>query len=421
MARKIFEGIKILDFTQVIAGSYGTTIMGDLGAEVIKVEPPIHGDILRFAGPMYKGESGFFLLNNRNKKSISIDLKKPEGVNLVKRLIPHFDIIAQNYKPGVMDGFGLGYEDVKKIKKDIIYVAVSGYGYNNSYTDKPAYDNIIQAMSGLAAQNGYPEDGRPLRSPLSVADYVAGTYAALGMASAIYHRNRTGEGQFIDVAMYDSLISIMDNSFLIYEFNRERLSQMSPEEKEEDMKRLGLRSSGNRHPGAAPHSFFKTKDGYIAHMSLTNDMWYRLLRVIGREDLIGNPKYEKLDDRKALWKEIDAMVESWTKQHTTDEVIEIFTKNRLPVGKVRTVGEVCEDPQSEERKIFQYVEHPIAGRIRITNIPIKLSETPPEIYAPSPLLGEHNFEVMHRFLGLSEEEVENLTAKGVLYRQEIKK
>lgn len=418
MQNQVFEGVKILDFTQVISGSYATTIMGDMGAEVVKVEPPVHGDTLRFAGPMYKGESGFFLLNNRNKKSISVNLKVPEGLTLVKELIPHFDVITQNFKPGVMDKLGLGYDEVKKLREDIIYVSVSGYGYNNKYSNRPAYDNIIQSETGLAAQNGMPDIGTPLRCPLSISDYVAGIYSALSMATALYHRKNTGKGQSIDIAMYDALISIMDNSFLMCDLMKDQIAEGGPDKKEENLKKMGLRSSGNRHAGAAPHGFYKTSDGYFAHMSLTKEMWHKLLEIIGRSDLIGNPKYEELDNRKLLWREIDGIVEEWSSKHTTNEVIRIFEENRLPIGKVRTVDEVYEDPHSKERGIFQEVEHTVAGKMRITNIPIKFSETPTQIRKSSPLLGEHNYEIFSGLLKYPKERVDELLEKKILYQEE---
>lgn len=417
--KKIFDDIRILDFTQVISGSYATTIMGDLGAEILKVEPPVSGDTLRFAGPMYRGESGFFLLNNRNKKSISINLKAKEGIAIIKDLIPHCDVLTQNFTPGVMDKFGLGYEDARKLRTDLIYVCVSGYGYHNRYSQRPAYDNIIQSEAGLAAQNGLPDHGTPLRSPLSISDYAAGMYSAMAMACALYHRRATGEGQFVDIAMYDSLISMMDNSFLICDLMGDELRKHPTDslEKTEVLQRLGLRSSGNRHPGAAPHGFYRTRDGYIAHMSLTNKMWHKLLTIIGREDLIGNPKYEKLDSRKALWREIDEMVERWSSTVTTEEALQTLQKNELPCGKVRTVDEVYVDAHSRERQIFHEVEHSRAGKMRITNVPIKFSKTPTCIERGSPLLGEHNEEILGGLLGYSKEKIHSLTENKILYTE----
>lgn len=417
MPGQIFAGIRILDFSQVIAGSYGTTIMGDMGAEVIKVEPPVHGDTLRFAGPMHKGESGFFLLNNRNKKSISVDLKAPEGVALILELVPHCDIVTQNFKPGVMDKMGLGYEDLRKIKPDIIYVSVSGYGLGNRYSHRPAYDNIIQGETGLAAQNGPPDSGAPLRSPLSISDYAAGTYSAFAMAAAILHRKNTGKGQHIDIAMYDALISIMDNSFLICDLKGDEIRK-GKDGREAALRRLGLMNSGNRHAGAAPHGFYRTKDGHVAHMSLTNEMWHKLLRIIGREELIGDPTYEQLDGRKALWREIDRMVEAWSTKHTTEEVLNTLNEHRLPCGRVRTVDEAYEDPYSKERGIFAEVEHTKAGKMRITNVPIKFSETPATIKRSSPLLGEHNDDVFMGILGYSRDRVDDLIKRKTLYQAE---
>lgn len=415
---QIFEGIKVLDFTQVIAGSYATTILGDMGAEVVKIEPPGHGDTLRLAGPMYKGESGFFLLNNRNKKSVSLDLKKPESIELIKKLIPQFDIVTQNFKPGVMEKLGLGYEDLKKVKEDIIYVSISGYGLNNAYSNRPAYDNIIQGHAGLMALNGRSDNHIPMRSPLSISDYTVGIYSALAMASAVYHHEKTGEGQFVDLAMYDSLISIMDNSFLIAHLNHQEIERLS-DDREEFLEKIGILRSGNRHPGAAPHGVYKTQDGHIAHMSLTNRMWHALLEIIGREDLIGDPYYEVLDNRKADWKQIDEMIERWSETKTSEEVLRIFQEHKLPCEKIRNVHEVITDPQSDERGIFAEVEHKTAGRIKITNVPIKFSRTPTKIHSPSPLLGEHNREILGGMLGFSDETIDSLVREGVVFEKKV--
>ncbi|MBT3236454.1 MAG: CoA transferase [Bdellovibrionales bacterium] len=418
MNPEVFSGIRVLDFTQVIAGSYATTILGDMGAEIIKVEPPVHGDTLRFAGPMFKGESGFFLLNNRNKKSISVNLKSDKGVALIKELIPHCDIVTQNFKPGVMEKLGLSYQEVKKIKQDIIYVSVSGYGQNNKNSHRPAYDNIIQCETGLASLNGHPGSG-PLRNPLSISDYTAGMYSAFSMAAALIHRQKSGEGQFVDVAMFDTLVSIMDNSFLMCDFFAQELNGISDKEsKEQRMIEMGLLHSGNRHPGAAPHGFYKTKDGSIAHMSLTGGMWNKLLTIIGRPELVDDPKYQQLDDRKRLWREIDQMVEEWTIKRTTSEVMEIFEANKLPVGEAKRVDQVFNSEHVKEREIFHTVEHPTAGAISVTNIPIKFSKTPTKIKNPSPLLGEHNLSVLSELLGHDQEMVESLLDKKVLYQRE---
>ncbi len=413
--KQIFEGIRILDFTQVIAGAYGTTVMGDMGAEVVKVEPPVIGDGLRMGGPMVNGECRYFVLNNRNKKSISINLKTPEGMNIVKSLIPHFDIITENFKPGIMNRLGLGYEDARKLKEDIIYVSVSGFGQNNSYSDKLAYDNIVQAESGIGYLNGREEDGRPLRVPCSISDYTAAIYSAFSMASAIHHREKTGKGQYIDIAMYDALLSIMDNSFIIYQTKKDLLHT------DEDFIKYGLKSNGNRHSGAPVHGFYRTKDGAVGHMLMQNEVWYRLLKLVGREDLIGDPRYEEPDTRKARYKETEEIVEAWTTQHTTAEVIEKFKEYRLAVGPVRTIDQAYENPHNVERGIFHEIEHPIAGKFNITNVPIKFSETPPRIKTPSPILGQHNEQILHDLLGYDEKQIADFTSRGILYQQETRK
>lgn len=412
---QIFDGIRILDFTQVIAGAYSTTVMGDMGAEVVKVEPPVVGDNLRMGGPMVNGESRYFVLNNRNKKSISIDLKTPEGIEIVKSLIPHFDIITENFKPGIMNRLGLGYEDARKIKEDIIYVSVSGFGQKNSYSDKLAYDNIIQAESGLGSLNGREDDGRPLRVPCSISDYTAALYSAFAMASAIHYREKTGKGQYIDIAMYDALVSIMDNSFIIYQTKKDSIHD------EKDMIKYGLKSNGNRHSGAPVHGFYRTKDGAVAHMLLTNQVWHRLLKLVGREDLIGDPRYEEPDTRKARYKETEEIIEAWTTRHTTAEVLEKFKAFRLAAAPVRTLDQAYENPHNVERGVFHEIEHPVGGKFNITNIPIKFSETPTQIKTPSPLLGQHNEQILHDLLGYDEEQIVEFKSKGILYEQEKEK
>ena len=293
-----------------------------------------------------------------------------------------------------MEKLGFGYEDVCKIKPDIIYVAISGYGQKNRYSERPAYDNMVQAETGLASLNGLPKDSIPMRSPLSVSDYSAGLYGAMAISSALYHRKNTGEGQQVDIAMFDSLISFMDNSFLIYQANQDKLIDKVGEEKNQVIKKIGLKNIGNSHSGAAPHSYYKTRDGYIAHMSLTNEMWHKLLTIVGREDLINDQRYATLGKRRGLWQEIDAIIEGWTSKITTAEIIKIFTESRLPCGSIRTIDEVYNDPHCREREIFEDIEHPIGGKVSITNVPIKFSKTPTKIERHSPLLGEHNEEIL---------------------------
>jgi len=400
-----------LDFCQVIAGGYSTTIMADLGAEVVKVEPPGTGDTMRLVGPRIKGESSFFLHKSRNKKSICIDLKKQEGIELIKKLIPHFDAVTENFTPGVMKKLGLGYDEVREIKEDIIYLSVSGYGQNNDYSDRLAYDIMVQAETGLTSLNGLPEQGRPLRSPLSVADYAAATYGALGLASALYHHDRTGKGQYIDVAMYDSLISFMDNTFLICDAFRDDI------EKGADQEQLGLLNTGNRHPDAAPHGIYKTLDGYIAHTQLSNAMWHALLKIIGKKELISDQSYNTLKGRIKHWKKIDMMIEQWTKEHTSDEVVKIFKENKLPVGKIRTVYETFNNAHNEKRGVFTEIEHPVSGKRKVTSIPVKFSETPARVNDPSPSLGEHNYDVFSDILGYTKEQIDKLVEKGILHNK----
>lgn len=410
--QQIFTGIRVLDFCQVIAGSYATTMLGDMGAEIIKVEQPTTGDTLRNIGPMLNGESGFFQLNNRNKKSICIDLKKAEGIGLVKELIVHCDVITENFKPGVMNNFGLSYDEVKKIKPDIIYASVSGYGHNNDYSTRTAYDLIMQAETGLASLNNFPGDAKPQRSPLSVADYGAGSYCAFAISSALFHKKNTGIGQYIDVAMYDSLISYMDNTFVLCESKKEEI------ESGQDLESLGLESTGNRHPETSPHGIYKTSDGHVAHLSLTNIMWEKLLKMMGSEQYVNHSDFKTVQNRRTNWREVDKIVESWTSQHTTEQVLKAFNENKLPVGKVKNISEVFNDPHNDKRQVFHQIDHPVAGKVKITNTPIKFSETPAVIHTAAPSLGEHNEEIFKNILGYSQQKIDELIKKKIVFKPE---
>lgn len=401
----------MLDFCQVIAGSYTTTILGDLGAEIIKVEQPTTGDSLRNIGPMLNGVSGFFQLNNRNKKSICVDLKTSEGINLIRELIVHCDVMTENFKPGIMEKFGMDYDTIKKIKPGIIYASVSGYGHNNDYSSRTAYDLIMQAETGLASLNNFPGDAKPQRSPLSVADYGAGSYCAFAISAALYHKKNTGIGQFIDVAMYDSLISYMDNTFVLCE------SKMEEIKNKKDLESLGLKSTGNRHPETSPHGIYKTMDGYIAHLSLTNQMWEKLMKLMGNEQYIDHPDYKNVQNRRTNWQEVDNIIETWTSKHSTEEVLKAFEEFRLPVGKVKNIDEVFNDKHNDKRGVFHEINHPVAGKLKITNLPIKFSETPACISAAAPSLGEHNYEVFMNILGYTKKQVDDLIEKNVLYTQ----
>lgn len=404
--QQIFKGITILDFCQVIAGSYATTLLADLGAEVIKIEPPKIGDTLRNAGPKINGVSAFFIQVNRNKKSVCIDLKSPKGLEIIKQLIPYVDVIAENFKPGVMDKLGLGYEDVKKIKENIIYLSISGYGHNNNNSQKPAYDIMIQAESGLTSLNGFPEINTPLRSPLSVVDYTTATNASFAISSALYHLKNSGEGQFIDIAMYDSILSIMDNSFLIYESVKNKPNL--------DLIKEGIKSTGNHHPGTSPHGCYKTTDGHIAHTSLTNDMWNKVLKIIDREDLLKNEDFNSPEKRKHNWKEVDLIMEEWTSKQSTTDVLKAFNAEKLPCGKVRDIDEVFNDSHNNEREVFKEINHHIAGKMKITNTPIKFSKTPGQISSNAPELGEHTREVICKYLNFTDYEINQLFSDKIL-------
>jgi crotonobetainyl-CoA:carnitine CoA-transferase CaiB-like acyl-CoA transferase len=412
MTRSMFQGVRVLDLSRVIAGPYCTALLADLGADVVKVESVDHGDPMRASGPTSRGESCFFVVHNRSKRSLALDLKHPEGLRVMRELCPHFDVVVENFRPGVMRALGLDYEAVRALRRDVVYLSISGYGQGNARSGLPAYDNIIQCEAGLAWLNGPPGSGAPQRSPLSISDYAAALYGAFAVSSALFHRGRTGEGQYIDVAMFDTLVSVMDAAFLIADMHRGEID--SATDHTASLEALGLMSLGNRHPGASPHGFFRTTDGHVAHMSLTDAMWRDLLGVLGRDDLVGDARYATLEARKSRWREVDAVIEAWTSTRSTDEVIGVLQARGLPCGRARTVDQVAADPHMAERGVFTPVDHPVAGRVQVPSVPIKFSGAPAAITRPSPLLGEDSSDVLKEILGYSDDDVQRLAAKGVL-------
>lgn len=377
MKPTIFGNLRILDFTQAVSGPFCTSLFSDLGADVVKVESPGHGDMLRLTAPKRNGVSSFFVALNRNKRSLELDLKTAEGRETIRRLLPHFDVIVENFRPGVMASLELDYESVKCIAPRIIYASISGYGQNNSSSRRAAYDLIMQCETGLVSTNGFPDSGTPARVPLSVSDYVAGLYCAFGIAGALVHRMKTGEGQCIDVAMYDSLISIMDNTFMLRQMEGTVLSHM-----------------GNRHPATSPHGIYRTADGFVSHISLTQKMWETLLNIMGRPELGADPRFATINARILHWREVDQLIEDWTSSRPSAEVVETFNRHGLPCGLCRTIETAMENPHNTERGVFTKVDDPLAGEVLVPSLPIRFSRTPAETPRPSPRLGEHTEDVL---------------------------
>ncbi len=394
---KPLSNVKILDLTRVLAGPYSTMLMQELGAEVIKVEMPGRGDDARYFGPFKNNKSAYFISINRGKKSISLNLKSEEGKRIILELVKKVDIITENFRPGTMEKLGLSYDIIKKINPRIIYASTSGFGQTGPDSKKPAYDMLVQAMSGMMSITGW-QDKPPTRVGVSIGDLGAGLYTIIGILSALYQRTITGEGQQVDVAMLDCQLSLLENAIVRHDVNGQ-----SP------------KPGGNQHPTITPFQVFKTKDSYLALAMGNNVMWANFCKAIGREDFLKDDKYsdnlKRTENRDGLLEQIIPIIE----QKNLNEWIEIFEKAKLPYSPVNSIGEVMEHEQVKARNMVVETESKETGKIKVAGNPIKMTNIDEEnIRAKAPEIGEHNSEIYKEMLGLSDNEIEDLKEKGII-------
>ncbi|NVM25515.1 MAG: CoA transferase [Desulfobacterales bacterium] len=394
------EGIKVLDFTQVLSGPFGTMLLGDLGAEIIKVEPPITGDSTRGSGPPFQqGESAYFFCVNRNKKSICVDLKKKEGVEVIRRIVARgCDVVAESFRPGVMDRLGLGYKEMKKIKGDLIYSSLSAFGNKGPYRDRPGFELIVQGLTGLVSITTEP-GGEPAKIQPQIVDLGSGMFQAFSILAALYHKQRTGQGQRVETSLLESTIAIMANLVGIYFMTGE-----VP---------MGL---GTRNPQLMPSQAFKTRDSYMLTVIGGVQLWARFCKALGKPEWITDENLSKNLYRVEYRYEVEKMIEEVTTTKTTEEWIEIFEEHQVPVSPINTIEEMFEDPQVKSLDMVVTINHSKAGKIKLLSPPWKLSETPGGVKLPPPVLGEHTTQVLKE-KGFSLEEIESLKRKGVIFGQ----
>jgi CoA:oxalate CoA-transferase len=392
------RGIRVLDLTWVLAGPFASMILGDLGAEVIKVERPPYGDVARTTGPIVNGESCYFFSINRGKKSVCLDLKAERGRELFLRLVGLSDVLMENFTPGTMDKLGLGYDVLQKHNPRLIYSATSGFGQTGPERLRPALDIVVQGMGGVMSITGEP-DGPPLRPGLSLGDIAAGLYTAIGVLAALHERERSGQGQMIDIAMLDCQVAILENAFIRYFATGELPKPI-----------------GSRHPLATPFQAFPTSDGWIV-LALSwgvENQWELFCATIGRMDLIDDPRFDTPALRTEHHAELEPILNEAMRQKTTSEWLEEFDAIGLPCGPLNNIAQAAEQPQVVARRMLVEVEHPRIGRLKLPDTPVKLSRTPGGIKGPSPALGQDTYEVLSSLLGLSAEEMAELAAAGVI-------
>lgn len=367
------EGIKILDLSRVLAGPFCSMILGDFGAEVIKIENPEGGDDTRAWGPPFlEGESAYFLSVNRNKKSVTVNLKTEEGKKFVWDLVKESDVFLENFRPGTLDKLGFSYEAVAKVNPKMVYASISGYGQTGPEKMRPGYDLVAQGMSGMMELTGSPE-GPPTKVGTSIADLVAGLYCTIGILLALQARQRTGKGQRVDVSLLDGQISLLTYQAGIY-----FASGKVP------------RRRGNQHPTICPYETFHAKDGYINLAVGSEKLWAKFCEVIGKPELKNDPKFatnkNRVENHDALFPILDKMIG----KKPVNYWLELFDKSGIPAGPILPVDKVFQHPQVIAREMVSEVLHKKIGKMKLIGIPIKLSETPGSIRLPPPLLGEHN-------------------------------
>lgn len=396
MQRLPLSGVRVVDLTRVMAGPYCTMLLGDLGAEVIKIERPGVGDDTRAWGPPFiNGISAYYLSVNRNKRSITLDLKQSAGQEVFWRLVDRADVVVENFSPGTVERLGIDYESVKGRRPDIVYCSISGFGQTGPSKDRTAYDLIVQGMSGLMSVTGFP-DGEPVRFGVPIADIAAGMFAALAILAALYHRAQTGEGQYIDTSMLGGQVALLTYQAGIYFATGDV-----------------PRRTGNAHPIVAPYQTFRTADGHVNIAAGNDAMFTRLCRALGLEELTEDSRFATNAGRITHLTELVERIEDRTTTRPTAEIVALLDEAQVPCGPIYTVPEVFADPQVQHLELHQRVPHPTLGVVDQTGFPWRFSRTPAMIRRHPPLLGEHTEEVLQE-LGYSPEDIAHLRALAAI-------
>lgn len=397
---KALDDVRVLDLTHFYNGPYAALVLGFFGAQVIKIEPPEIGERARtiFPIPGVENESYPFVMLNSNKQGVTLNLKAPRGQELFKQLVKDADVVVENFAVGVMDRLGLGWDILKQINPRLVYATSTGYGQTGPYSTYPAFDPIVQAMSGLMSATGSP-DSPPTKAGAPIMDILGGIHFATGIILALRHRDRTGEGVLMETSLYESAIGPVASLIAAY------LGQGETYER-----------AGNSAPGHifSPYNCYPTQDGYVLLLTVDNQRWRALCTLMEREELSNDPKFATTAARSTHWEEIDAIVSAWTKQNTKQDIMERCSAVGLTCGVVKEVAELLSDPHLRARGTLQDIRHPTAGTVPIPGPPWRLNGEQPSIDAPSPTLGQHNELVYGTLCGLSEEEMTQLKEDGVI-------
>jgi crotonobetainyl-CoA:carnitine CoA-transferase CaiB-like acyl-CoA transferase len=395
------SGIRVLDLGRHLAGPTGAMWLGDLGADVIKIENPDRGEDARASGPpFYHGESAFFLSANRNKRSLALDLKRPEGQEVFRTLARDADVVIENFRPGVMEALNIGYDRVAETNPRIIYCSISGFGEDGPFADRPGLDQIIQGFSGLMSVTGF-EGGEPVRVGVPIADLLTGLFGAYGVLAALQARERTGRGQRVSTSLLEGMVGMLGFQATRY-LNG---GDIPP-------------PAGNHHPINAPYGVFRSKDGYVTIGGTGEKRWPKLCELIGAPELLEDPRFQTNGGRHANRLELAELISAKLQARSSDEWELLLNEAGVPCGPIYRVDQALEHPQVRHREMVVEVEHASAGPVRLLGLPVKLSDTPGDVHLPPPLLGQHTAEILID-AGIDAAEIERLARSGVVRAAEV--
>ena len=395
---KPLSDVTVLDLSRILAGPYCSMMLGDLGADVIKVERPGVGDDTRSWGPPEAGgEAAYYLCTNRNKRSLTVDMKAPEGREILLKLAEQSDILIENFKVGTLEKIGLGFEDLKKINPGIIYCSVTGFGQTGPYKDKPGYDFVIQGMGGIMSITGDP-DGPPMKVGVAIVDITAGLFACSSILAALRHREKTGKGQYIDISLLDAMVSWLANVGSNYLVTGKKPVRF-----------------GNAHPNITPYEPYNTKDGVHITLAVGNDRQFQTFcKLAGIEEVAEDQRFATNAQRVHHRKELAPILEKIMLERTSEEWLRELDNLKIPCGPINTLDKVFSDPHVQAREMLAEIPHPTADTLKMVASPMKLTDTPCEITRHPPLLGEHTAEVLQEKLAYSSEKIETLRKENIV-------
>jgi len=391
------KGVRVLDLTRVLAGPFCTMLLADMGAEVIKVEEPGAGDDARGYPPFLRGSSAYFANLNRNKKSIALNLKKPEAKRILMELIKVSDVLLENFKPGTMEKLGFGYDVIKEANPGIIYAAISGFGQYGPYRDRPGYDIIGQAMGGLMSVSGWP-DSPPTRTGTAMADILGGLNACIGILASLKAREQTGLGQMIDVSLVDSVVSAMETIIQLYLVEGRVPGRI-----------------GNRYEFIYPYDSFAAEDGWVVIGVGGEEVWKRFCSAMEREDLLEESAFRSNRNRVEEHERLHAIVTEWTSKRKVQDLVSHLMRFSVPCAPIYSVDQIVNDPHiARAREMIVEMDHPLEGKMKVVACPIRFSTMKASVRTTAPLLGQHTEEVLNEILGISKEEYSTLKDAGAL-------